>query len=542
MDAATLGYILARPGAAILRGRDPKLEVRMNSQSDETSRFHSAAEQARRNFEEARRRFDDVGARVGPYLKKAEGAVGGIRRWSARRLPGGERTLWVVIGLILLALFVWAILPSSNSGTGGSGANGPQPVGVVAAARGDVDIALNALGTVTPLATATVRPQVSGQILRIDFQEGENVKAGDLLAEIDPRPFRASLDQARGQLARDEASLANARVDLKRLQALYASQATSQQALATQAALVKQDEGIVMSDRANVETAAINLGYTRIIAPVAGRAGIRQVDPGNFVGAGQATGIVVVTQLEPMSVIFTMPEDNIGDVMARLRSGAVLPVDAFDRNQTTKLASGRLSAVDSQVDTTTGTVKLRALFDNEDGALFPNQFVNVRLLVNTLHGRTVVPASAVQRGTDSTFVFVVKPDHTVAIRTVTVGPQQDDRVSITKGLNPGETVVTDGADRLRDGAEVMIPSGQKVAKVAPAENATAIPASLQTGRRSGTFGLRRKLTPDEREKLQAMSPQDRRAWMQSHSDELKKRKDQPGNSGGGGSMRMRPPG
>jgi len=515
----------------------------MSSQSDETSRFHSAAEQARRNFEEARHRFDDAGVRAGPYLKKAGGAIVGVRRWSARRLPGGERTLWIVVGLILLALFVWAILPSSKSATGAFGANGPQPVGVAVAARGNIDIALPALGTVTPLATVTVRPQVSGQILRIDLQEGANVKAGDLLAEIDPRPFRASLDQAKGQLARDEAGLANARVDLGRLQALYASRATSQQALATQAALVKQDEGVVMSDRANVETAAINLGYTRIAAPVAGRVGIRQVDPGNFVSAGQATGIVVVTQLEPMSVIFTMPEDNIGDVMARLRSGAVLPVDAYDRNQTTKLASGTLAAVDSQVDTTTGTVKLRALFDNQDGALFPNQFVNVRLLVNTLRNRTVVPASAVQRGTDGAFVFVIKPDHTVAIRTVMVGPQQDDRVLITKGLNPGETVVTDGADRLRDGAEVIIPSGQKVAKVAPAENATALPPSLQTGRRSGMFEFRRKLTPDEREKLRAMTSDERKAWLESHRDELKKRKDQPGGSGGGGGrMRMRPPG
>ena len=517
----------------------------MNSQSDETGRFHSAAELARQNFEDARRRFGNAGDRVDPYLDKAKGAIGGVRRWSDRRLPGGERTLWIVVGLILLALFVWAILPGSQTNTSGFGANGPQPVGVAAAARGDIDIALNALGTVTPLATATVRPQVSGQLLRINLQEGQIVKAGDLLAEIDPRPFRASLDQAKGQLARDEASLANARVDLRRSQALYASQATSQQALATQAALVKQDEGIVMSDRANVETATINLGYTRIISPVAGRVGIRQVDAGNFVSAGQATGIVVVTQLEPMSVIFTVPEDNIGDIAARLRSGDVLPVDAFDRNQTTKLASGSLSAVDSQIDTTTGTVKLRALFDNNDGALFPNQFVNVRLLVNTLRGRTVVPASAVQRGTEGAFVFVIKPDHTVAIRTVIVGPQQDDRVSIIKGLNPGETVVTDGADRLRDGAEVIIPSGQKVAKVAAAENATEVPASLQTGRRGANFALLRKLTPDECKTVLAMQREDRGTYFKDHREELLKRPDQPGGGcrfgggGRGGGFRMR---
>ena len=501
----------------------------MTSPSDETSRVHAAAEDARRNFEAARRRFSDTGGRLKPYLGKAGAYVGGARRWCAKHLPGGERTMWVILGLIVLILFVWAILPGQSTGNQrGFGADGPQPVGVAMAAKGNIDVTLDALGTVTPLATVAVRPQVSGQLWRIAFQEGQLVKAGDLLAEIDPRSFQASLDQAKGQLARDSALLANARLDLKRQQALYAANATSQQVLDTQAALVKQYGGTVLSDRANVESATINLGYTRIVAPVTGLAGLRQVDVGNFVAAGQATGVVVITQLEPMSVLFTIPEDSIGDVVSRMKSGGKLSVIAYDRSQTAKIATGTLSAVDSQVDTTTGTVKLRALFDNADGALFPNQFVNIQLLVDTLRRQTVVPASAIQRGSSGAYVFVVKPDHMVAMRAVTLGPQQGDRVSIVKGLNVGETVVTDGGDRLREGAEVTIPSGQKVdASVAPPKEAAAPVQSVQSDRRA----LFRKMTPEERANLRGMSQDERRQWMKDHRDELMKRKDQPGGGG-----------
>jgi multidrug efflux system membrane fusion protein len=533
-------------GAAVLHGREPALEHRMTSQSDETSRFQAAAEEARRNFEAARHHFDSAGRRIMPYVEKARGVGGDVRRWSSKHLPGGERTMWVVLGLVLLVLFVWAILPGQNAGNQpGFGAGGPQPVGVAKAAKGSIDVSLDGLGTVTPLATVTVRPQVSGQLRRIDFQEGQPVKAGDLLAEIDPRSFQASLDQARGQLARDSALLANARVDLKRNQALFAANAISQQVLATQETLVRQYQGVTLSDRANVDSAAINLGYTRIVAPVSGLAGLRQVDVGNFVAAGQATGVVVVTQLEPISVLFTIPEDNVDAVISRMKRGAALPVIAYDRSQTVKLAAGTLSAVDSQVDTTTGTVKLRALFDNKDGALFPNQFVNVRLLVDTLRAQIVVPASAIQRGSSGAYVFVVKPDHTVAMRAVTPGVQQGDRVAITKGLNAGETVVTDGGDRLREGAEVTIPSGQKVdASVAPPKEASAPPQSAQSRRR----GLNRKLTPDECAKVKAMGAQDGFAWMREHREELMKRPDQPGTGcrlgfgrpggGGGGGFRM----
>ena len=442
----------------------------MNSPSDH-SRFQAASEQARRNFDDARRHFD------GAHLReRAGGALGKVRSWSARRLPGGERTLWVGLGLVLLIIFIWAILPG-NKVNQGFGAGGPQPVGVAKAARGNIDVTLDALGTVTPLATVTVRPQVSGQIIRFAFHEGQMVKAGDLLAQIDPRTFQAALDQSKGQLARDSAALANARLDLKRDQALYKANAISQQTLDTQAALVKQDEGVVLSDQASVEQSAINLGYTRITAPVAGRVGIRLVDVGNFVSAGQTNGIVVVTQLQPISVLFSVPEDNIGDVVSRLDSGALMEADAYDRTQTTKLATGRLTAVDTQVDTTTGTVKMRAVFDNADGILFPNQFVNIKLLVNTLRNQVVVPASAIQRGAEGTFVFVVSAQNTVSMRTVTVGPQQGDSVSILKGLNPGEMVVTDGADRLKDGSQVTVPSGQKASPtVAAAQNARPLPA------------------------------------------------------------------
>jgi multidrug efflux system membrane fusion protein len=515
----------------VLHGREPALEHRMTSHSDETGRFHAAAEEARRNFEAARHHFDGAGRSIKPYVERARGVGGDVRRWSSKHLPGGERTMWVVLGLVVLVLFVWAILPGQNTDNQrGFGAGGPQPVGVTKAVKGNIDVTLDALGTVTPLATVTVRPQVSGQLRRIAFQEGQLVKAGDLLAEIDPRSFQAALDQARGQLARDGALLANARVDLKRQQALYAANATSQQVLATQTALVKQYEGVVLSDRANVESAAINLGYTRVVAPVTGLAGLRQVDVGNFVAAGQATGVVVVTQLEPMSVLFTIPEDNIGDVVSRMKSGDTLSVIAYNRSQTAEIATGTLSAVDSQVDTTTGTVKLRALFDNADGALFPNQFVNIHLLVDTLRGQTVVPASAIQRGSSGAYVFVVKPDHMVAMRAVTLGPQQDDRVSIIKGLNVGETVVTDGGDRLREGAEVTIPSGQKVdASVAPPKESSAPAQSEQSGRRA----LFRKMTPEERANLRGMSQDERRQWMKDHRDELLKRKDQPGGGGRG---------
>jgi multidrug efflux system membrane fusion protein len=389
----------------------------------------------------------------------------GIKGWSSRN-PRLSRVVWFALGLALLALLIWAIYPAKQTGRRGLINQGAQPVGVARAISGDINVTVNALGSVTPLATATVRPQVSGMLIKQNFTEGQMVKKGDTLAQIDPRPYQAVLDQARGQLARDNATLANAKVDLARYQQLLAQNAIAQQQVATQSALVKSTEGVVVADQANVESARINLGYTSIVSPVEGRTGIHLVDIGNIVTASQASGIVVVTQLHPMSVLFTIPEDRIGQISARVNSGATLPVDVYDRSQTNKITSGALSAVDTVVDPTTGSVKLRALFDNLDNKLFPAQFVNVKLLVDTLHNQTVVPVAAIQHGADGTFVFVVTPEKTVNQRNVTTGVQDGSNIQVLSGIKPGDTVVVDGADRLRDGADVEIPN-QNVKIAAP---------------------------------------------------------------------------
>ena len=394
-------------------------------------------------------------------------ALAGLRHWGGRH-PRLARVVWFAVGLALLALLIWAIYPRPERNMRFN--QGPQPVGVATAADSDIDVTLNALGTVTPMATATVRPQVGGLLIRLNFTEGQMVKAGDVLAQIDPRPYQAALSQARGQLARDSATLANAKVDLARYKALQAQNAISQQEVATQGATVQSYEGVVVADQAAVEAARINLGYTSVTSPITGRVGIHLIDVGNIVSAGQAGGIVVVTQLEPMSVLFTIPEDNVRAVMARIHGGATLPVDVYDRTQTVKLATGTLATVDNVVDPSTGSVKLRAMFDNKDRKLFPAQFVNVRLLVDTLHHQTVVPVAAIQRGSDGSYVFVVTPEKTVIQRNVKTGVQDGDRIQIVTGLKPGDTVVVDGADRLRDGADVDIPN-QTGKIAAPSANA-----------------------------------------------------------------------
>lgn len=382
-------------------------------------------------------------------------------RWSRARVAS-RRALLLLIGLAFLAVILWLLRPAPDVGRrdGRFGTNGPVPVGVATASLGDIRITLDALGSVTPLTTVTVKPEVSGILQKIDFREGQMVKAGDLLAEIDPRPYQAVLDQAKGTLARDEAQYANAQADLGRYEALWAQKAISQQIVATQEALVRTDAGTVQADRGTVEAAAVNLSYCRITSPVTGQVGLRQIDLGNYVQVGSTPEIVVVTALQPISVLFTLPEDDVAAVTERVHGGAKLPVDAYDRSQTTRLASGTLATLDNEIDPTTGTVKLRAVFDNSDNRLFPNQFVNVRLLVNTLRGQTTVPAAAVQHGPSGTYVFVVAPNRSVHMRKVGLGPADGNSVDILTGLKPGAVVVVDGADRLRDGARVLIPGAK----------------------------------------------------------------------------------
>ena len=337
------------------------------------------------------------------------------------------------------------------------------PVVAAQASRGEVKVTYDALGAVTPLATITVKSRVNGQLMRIGFQEGQIVHQGDFLAEIDPRPFEAALKQAEGALLRDQALLEEARLDQQRYERLVAQDSIAQQQFDAQKALVHQYEGTVKIDQGVVDTARVNLLYTRITAPVTGRVGLRLVDPGNYVQTSDAGGVVVITQIDPISVIFSVPEDNEPQIMARMMAGATLEVAAFDRSGTDLLATGKVSTLDNQIDPVTGTVKLRALFDNKDLKLFPSQFVNARLLIDTLHDAVVVPSAAILRGAPGTYVYLVNPDKTVTVRVVTVGPSQGERQAIIAGLEPGATVVVDGSDKLREGAKVTLPRAEDAA-------------------------------------------------------------------------------
>jgi multidrug efflux system membrane fusion protein len=395
---------------------------------------------------------------------------------------GGRRPrrygLWA-LALAALAIAIYLLVPHGSKGKGaeggsgtrtqsgkggkggpGGGGGGPVPVLAVPAQVKDVGVYLSGLGTVVPLNTVTVKSRVDGQLLRIHFHEGQLVRAGDLLAELDPRPFQVQLMQAQGQRAKDEAALKNARVDLARYQVLVQQDSIPRQQLDTQAAAVAQLEASLQSDQAQIESARLNLTYSRITAPTGGRVGLRLMDLGNIVHAGDPTGIVTITQLQPINVLFTLPGDQLPQVLPQVHGGRKLVVEAYDRDLKRKLGTGELLAVDNQIDPTTGTVRMKALFGNDTEALFPNQFVNSRLLVNTLRNAVTIPAAALQRSPQATFVYVVKPDNTVEVRNVTVQLTEGEDAAIQSGLKPGERVVVDGVDKLRPGAKVSLPGSE----------------------------------------------------------------------------------
>ncbi len=381
-----------------------------------------------------------------------------------KKLTSSQRQHWLagllaVILLIVVAVY-WFRTRSGDAQTSaknrrsGSGAL-DVPVVTAKVQTGDLDVYLSGLGTVTALNTVTLKSRVDGQLDKVLFQEGQMVSTGQLLAEIDPRPFQVQLAQAEGQLVRDEALLTNAQIDLERYRTLFKEDSIPKQQLDTQESLVRQFQGTIKADQSQVDNAKLQLIYCRITAPITGRVGLRLVDVGNMVHVADTTGLLVITQVQPITLVFTLPEDNLPAVLARMKGKEQLTVAAFDREQKKLLATGTLQSIDNQIDPTTGTVKLKAVFANADGALFPNQFVNARILVDTLRNVTLVPNAAIQRSPQSTFVYTVNRDNTVAAKNVEVKLTQGDQTAIARGLNPGETVVIDGVDKLQPGTKVV---------------------------------------------------------------------------------------
>jgi membrane fusion protein, multidrug efflux system len=371
-----------------------------------------------------------------------------------------RRVLVIAAVLLALALLAWLLTPKAGTGSrppGGRFGGGPMPVVGARAKSGDMPITLSGLGAVTPLATVTVQSQIAGQIMKINFREGDTVKEGDPLILIDPRPYQVALEQAQGALVRDKALLDNAHIDLNRYQTLWSQDSIAEQQLATQKSLVVQDEGNVKTDQAQIDAQKLNLVYCHISSPIGGRVGLQQINVGNYVTPAEPNGLVVITQMKPITVVFTLAEDMIPQLLKQLHAGQKLTATAFDRTNTQQLAVGELQSVDSQIDPTTGTIRLKAVFANTDETLFPQQFVNVVLLLDTLHGATLIPQSAIQRGAPGTYVYVINPDNTVSVRKVTLGPGDATNVTISDGIKTGENIVIDGADKLKDGAKIMLP-------------------------------------------------------------------------------------
>ena len=376
-----------------------------------------------------------------------------------------HRRLWLAVILVLIivaGVVAWNVLRTpgnapAGKGRGGAGATAQAlPVVAATARKGNIDVYIDALGTVTPRNTVVVHTRVDGPLMEVAFREGQNVKAGDLLAQLDPRPFEVQLTQANGTMAHDQALLKNAQIDLERYRTLLKEDSIASQQVDTQEALVRQYEGQVETDQGAIDNAKLQLVYARITSPITGRVGLRLVDPGNIVHAADTNGLVTITQEQPTTVVYPVAEDDVPRIVKRMQTGQAIVVDAFDRSGKTKLATGHLLTIDNQIDTTTGTVKLRAEFPNQDLALFPNQFVNVRMAVETRQDSTLVPSAAIQRGSPGTFVFLVKPDQTVAVTKVALGAVEGETTEVKNGLSPGDQVVVDGADKLREDAKVTL--------------------------------------------------------------------------------------
>src|ERR1700716_1357611 len=424
--------------------------------------------------------------------------------------PSGERPLgrqpaskshrwvWIVALALIIAVGFWYFRGSGTSteaqgpgtpggagkgqGRQGAGAGGfVVPVVVATAQRGDLPVYFNGLGTVTAFNTVTVRSRVDGQLTSIAFKEGQFVNEGDLLAQIDPRPFQVQLAQALGQLAKDQAQRRDAEVNLERFKLLFKEGVIPQQQLDTQAALVDQFDGAIASDQAQINNAKLQLTYSHITAPISGRIGLRLVDAGNIVHASDTNGLLVITQLQPISVIFSLPQDQLPMVNAKLHAGVQLAVDAYDRDDTAKIASGKLQTIDNQIDLTTGTYKLKSMFTNADNALFPNQFVNAHLLVDTKRNLTIVPAAAIQRGPQGTYVYAVDNTNIVKIHNITIAQTTNDNVGVSAGLNAGEVVVIDGQDKLQEGTKVSPSTGSNNGRRGAGPNAADNGATLQPG-------------------------------------------------------------